>query len=166
MDEPRIESGALDSSVGFSLTIRRNRSLRLHAARWLFVLTACIPLAIGIGFALVGAWPVLPFAGLEVAALAVAFGMYARHAADRERIVVRGGAMQVQVQEAGRVRVHEFRPGWVQLITQRSASGVRVGIRSHGRELEIGRHLDASAGGLLAVELAGRLKRYRNGSSR
>jgi uncharacterized membrane protein len=34
--------------------------------------------AIGIGFALVGAWPVLPFAGLEVLALGAAYLAYAR----------------------------------------------------------------------------------------
>jgi hypothetical protein len=42
---------------------------------------------------------------------------------------------------------------------------LRVGVRSHGKELEIGRHLDAPARGLLADELAGRLKRYRDGAS-
>lgn len=165
MDEPRIEVSALDSSAGFSLTTRRNCSLPPHALAWLLVFTACLPFAIGLGFASVGAWPVLPFVGLEVAALAVAFGVHARHAADFERIVIRDGVMQVEVREAGRVRVHDFHPGWVQVCTQRAPSGVRVGVRSHGKELEIGRHLDAPARGLLADELAGRLKRYRDGTS-
>ncbi len=39
---------------------------------------AFVTLAIGTGFALAGAWPVLPFAGLEVVALGVAFFAYAR----------------------------------------------------------------------------------------
>jgi uncharacterized membrane protein len=165
MDEPRIEVSALDSSAGFSLTTRRNCSLPPHALAWLLVFTACLSFAIGLGFALVGAWPVLPFVGLEVAALAVAFGVHARHATDFERIVIRDGVMRVEVREAGRVRVHDFHPGWVQVCTQRAPSGVRVGVRSHGKELEIGRHLDAPARGLLADELAGRLKRYRDGAS-
>ena len=37
-----------------------------------------IVLAIGVGFALAGAWPVLPFAGLEALMLGVAFVVYAR----------------------------------------------------------------------------------------
>jgi uncharacterized membrane protein len=43
-----------------------------------FVGLALTVLAIGIGFALVGAWPVLPFAGLEVLLLGAAFVMHAR----------------------------------------------------------------------------------------
>ena len=39
---------------------------------------ALIVIAIGTGFALLGAWPVLPFAGLEVVALGVAFVVHAR----------------------------------------------------------------------------------------
>ena len=36
--------------------------------------------AIGIGFAVLGAWMVLPFAGLETIALAIAFFVIARRA--------------------------------------------------------------------------------------
>jgi uncharacterized membrane protein len=43
-----------------------------------FAALALVTLAIGTGFALAGAWPVLPFAGLEVVALATAFFAYAR----------------------------------------------------------------------------------------
>jgi uncharacterized membrane protein len=41
---------------------------------------AAITLAIGVGFAMVGAWLVLPFAGLEVLMLSIAFFVYARRA--------------------------------------------------------------------------------------
>jgi uncharacterized membrane protein len=165
MDEARIEVWTSDSSAGFSLTTKRNCSMSPQALVGLLVFTACLSLAIGIGFALSGAWPVLPFVGLEIAALAAAFHASARHAADFERIVVGEGVMLVEVQEAGRAEVHRFHPGWVQLDTRRAASGVRVGLRSHGKELEIGRHLDAPGRGWLAAELAGRLKRYRDGVS-
>jgi uncharacterized membrane protein len=165
MDEARIEIQTAESSAGFSLTTKRNCSMSPQALVWLLVFTACLSFAIGIGFALFGAWPVLPFVGLEFVALAAAFCAHARHAADYERIVVRNGVMLVEVHEAGRSEVHRFHPGWVQLHTRKAAVDVRVGIRSHGRELEIGRHLDAPGRGLLAAELAGRLKRYRDGVS-
>jgi uncharacterized membrane protein len=45
-----------------------------------FAALAAITLAIGVGFAMVGAWLVLPFAGLEVLMLGVAYFVYARHA--------------------------------------------------------------------------------------
>jgi len=165
MDEARIEVRTLDSSAGFSLTTRRNCSMPPQALVWLLVFTACLSFAIGIGFAWVGAWPVLPFIGLEVAALATAFFAQARRAADYERIEVRDGEMRVEVRDAGWMSVHSFHPGWVRLQAQRAGEEVRIGVRSHGRELEIGRHLDASGRSLLAAELAGRLKRYRDGIS-
>jgi uncharacterized membrane protein len=46
---------------------------------------ACVALAIGAGFTAVGAWPVLPFAGLEVAFLAGAFLIHARDISIRGR---------------------------------------------------------------------------------
>jgi uncharacterized membrane protein len=165
MSEARIEVRTLDSSAGFSLTTRRNCSMPPQALVWLLVFTACLSFAIGIGFAWFGAWPVLPFVGLEVAALAAAFYANARHAADYERIVVRDGVMRVEVRDAGRTSVHDFHPGWVRLQLERAGEGVRIGVRSHGRGLELGRHLDAPGRSLLAAELADRLGRYRGGVS-
>lgn len=46
-----------------------------------FGVLAALTLAIGAGFAIAGAWPVLPFAGLEVLMLGVAYLVYARQAA-------------------------------------------------------------------------------------
>ena len=47
-------------------------------------LLAVVTLAIGAGFALVGAWMVLPFAGLEVLALGAAFLYRARQVAKND----------------------------------------------------------------------------------
>ena len=49
--------------------------------------------AIRVAFALYGAWPILPFVGLEVAALAAAFHVNGRHATDYERIAFADGAL-------------------------------------------------------------------------
>ena len=49
-----------------------------------FALLAAVTIGIGIGFALAGAWLVLPFAGLEVLMLGAAFIATARRAADYE----------------------------------------------------------------------------------
>jgi uncharacterized membrane protein len=165
MNEGRIEVRTLDSSAGFTLTTRRNCSMPPQALVWLLAFTACLSFAIGIGFAWFGAWPVLPFIGLEVAALAAAFYANARHASDYERIIVHAGVMRVEVRDAGRTSVHDFHPGWVRLQLERSGEGLRIGVRSHGRQLDLGRHLDAPGRRLLAAELAGRLARYRDGVS-
>ena len=49
-----------------------------------FALLATVAIGIGIGFAAMGAWLVLPFAGLEALALAIAFFAVARRMADQE----------------------------------------------------------------------------------
>ena len=51
----------------------------------MFALLAAVAIGIGIGFAAMGAWLVLPFAGLEALALAIAFFAMARRIADDER---------------------------------------------------------------------------------
>jgi uncharacterized membrane protein len=51
-----------------------------------FALLAAAAIGIGIGFAAMGAWLVLPFAGLEAIALAIAFFAVARRVPDQERI--------------------------------------------------------------------------------
>jgi uncharacterized membrane protein len=56
----------------------RNCSISPAAFAGALALPAIVSLSTGIGFAVMGAWPVLPFVGLELLALAAAFLCYAR----------------------------------------------------------------------------------------
>lgn len=163
MTDPRINVQTAGDASEFSLTLRRNCSMSPQALVWLLVFTACLSFAIGIGFALFGAWPVLPFVGLEVLALAAAFYAYAKHARDYECIRLKDGALVVEVCDGDRLTAHRLNPSWVRVVAERGA-GVRSGdlrlaLRSHGDEIEIGRHLDAPGREVLAAELRGRLGR-------
>ena len=51
----------------------------------MFAVLATVVLAIGVSFAIAGAWLILPFAGLEVLMLGAAFVVHARHAGAYER---------------------------------------------------------------------------------
>ena len=51
----------------------------------MFAALAAIVLAIGAGFAMAGAWLVLPFAGLEVLALVAAYLAYAKRFGAEEK---------------------------------------------------------------------------------
>ena len=62
--------------------IPANFSISPKALATAFALLAAVTVAIGIGFAVLGAWMVLPFAGLETIALALAFFAMARRAGD------------------------------------------------------------------------------------
>lgn len=62
----------------------RNCALSPAALAGALGLLAVVTLSIGIGFALMGAWLVLPFAGLEVLGLGAAYVFYARRVAKND----------------------------------------------------------------------------------
>jgi uncharacterized membrane protein len=157
MDDARIDVRTTGAGSGFSLTVKRNCSIAPQALVWLLALTACLSFAIGIAFALFGAWPILPFVGLEIAALAGAFYVNGRHATDYERITLTDGALVVEIRDGDRIEEHRFNPHWVRLVVSDGRRDAQFALRSHGTELRIGRHLDAPGRELLARELRGRL---------
>ena len=154
-DIPRRELAFLDERGGFTLTLKRNCSNSPAGFAWVCASLALVALAIGAGFAAVGAWMVLPFAGLEALALGAAFVLYARHAADYERIELRrGGGLTVEVADGWRARRYELDPRRLRVCLEKG----RVVLRGAQQELEIGRNLDAEARARLAAGLQGRLR--------
>ena len=131
------DGSAADHPV-FSLTARRNCSLQ-SAERWrAFWLVALVSGLIAVGFAAVGAWPIMPFAGLELAALYVAFRRVARDADDYERVTIHGDRLVVESNTRGRVRRFESNRYWTQVVVRKDVRNCRVALRSHGREVEFG----------------------------
>ena len=143
-----------DGNAGFSLILKRNCSISPAGLAGVFAALACLVVAIGAGFAFVGAWLVLPFAGLEVLLLGWAYVAYARRAADYERIELEAGRLTVEVGQAQKTSRYEM-----------DACGARVRLEeervllSGAREqLELGRHLDAESRARFAAELQKRLR--------
>ena len=91
--------------------------------------------------------------------LGVAFVVYARRAADYERIELARGRLQVEVAEAERRVRYELDAGRARVVLERNEGyGARVLLREAGKEVEIGRHLDASSRIEFADELSRRLR--------
>ncbi|MGH8686776.1 MAG: DUF2244 domain-containing protein [Burkholderiales bacterium] len=153
MDGPRRELDFAATATGFRVVLKRNCSISPRGLLLAFGLIAAIAATIATGFALLGAWLILPFAGLEIAVLAGAFWLTARHATDYERIEREGERLRVEVGEGARELRHEF-----------EARRARVGLHE-GRvmlvaprvRLELGRHLDAASRAGFAAELVKRL---------
>ena len=118
-----------------------------------FAALGALVLAIGAGFALVGAWLVLPFAGLEVLLLGAVYVLYARHAADYERVELASGRLTVEIAEGARTARYELERARVAL------EEGRVVVRDAQEELEIGRHLGPAARAEFAAELEKKLIR-------
>ncbi|MFO7189237.1 MAG: DUF2244 domain-containing protein [Pseudomonadota bacterium] len=157
MDEACINGSAPVSAADFSLTVKRNCSISPQTLLWLLLATVLLSFGIATGFALLGAWPVLPFAGIEMLALAIAFYVNGRHAADYERIVRKGSDLFVEVADAERVSIHRFDARGVRVLMHEARNGLRIALAERGKELEVGRHLDAPGRRGLARLLRARL---------
>ena len=143
-----------DGNAGFSLTLKRNCSISPAGLAGVFAALAFVVVAIGTGFAIAGAWLVLPFAGLEVVLLGGAYVLYARRAADYERIVLDSGWLTVEVGEAQRTSRYEMEARRARV----RVDDERVLLLGARGELELGRHLDAQTRARFAAELQKRLR--------
>lgn len=139
---------------GFRLTLKRNCSISPSGLACVFVALAVVVLVIGTGFALAGAWLILPFAGLEVLLLGGAFLLQARHAADYERIALASGRLSVEVSEGQRVERYDMDARGVRV----EVEGTRVMVGDARRRLELGRHLDGQSRMRFGAELKKRLR--------
>jgi uncharacterized membrane protein len=139
---------------GFSLTLKRNCSISPSGLACVFFALAAVVLVIGAGFAIAGAWLILPFAGLEVLLLGGAFMLQARHAADYERIALESGRLSVEVSEGERVERYDMDARGVRV----EVEGTRVTVGDARRRLELGRHLDEQSRMRFGAELKKRLR--------
>ncbi len=87
-----------------------------------------------------GAWLVLPFTGVELLAVGVAFAIYARHAVDYERIRLFPHRLLIERMSAEQLTQIEFNPRWVRV---EPAASPRDPIRlvSRGQTVVVGQHL-------------------------
>lgn len=163
MQVPWRIAAHVSESGEFRLLMKRNCSISPRGLFRVFLLLALLNLGIGVGFAIAGAWLILPFAGLEIALLGAAFLANGRHASDYERIEFAGGRLSVEIAEAARTRRCEFEadPRLVQLREDEGGivgkAGCRLVLEAPGLQVELGRHLDAASRRAFAAELKKRL---------
>ena len=152
---PRQKLAFQGQGSGFSLLLKRNCSISPSGLLWVFGVIAVATMGIAAAFAALGAWMILPFAGIEIVALGIAFALNGRHAGDYERIQLGEGSLRVEVRESDSVRCHEFNPARASVRVAGVGHSMRVLLGVPGHSLEIGRHLQEQG----RLELAGELKR-------
>lgn len=119
---------------------------------WLYASLCAVSLGVATIFWFQGAVLVLPFAWLELAAIGVAFLAYARHAADGERIWLRGRRLVVELETAGRLQRAEFDRERVRVepsVDDRSL----VELSAQGRRVNVGRFVRPELRPVLAQEI-------------
>ena len=125
-----------------TLVLRPNLSLSWRQAKSLLVVVAFVLAVLSSRFAIIGFWPVLPLAGAEWLALAVAFYLVQRRGHRTEVISVRGGRVAVEKENGpSRVARRDFPRGWVRVRLQYArvrGHPSRLVLAMHGEELALG----------------------------
>jgi uncharacterized membrane protein len=136
---------------GIHWNLRRNCSVSPRQLGIALGLVGAASMSVGVFFWFQGAVLVLPFALMELAALATAFLVHARHAADRECISLVAGRLVVEQENAGRTVRREFVPEWVRVEAPRGRGLVEV--CGGGLSVQVGRFVRPDLRALLALEM-------------
>ncbi len=153
------------SDFGYKIITRPNNSLSPNDSIKLLAALASLALVIALGFASIGAWLVLPFAGLEILAFAYAFYTVYLHADDFESITIEEDQVIVEKKHDQKITKTVFQRYWAQvnvrdvLKFQGSNGKSALFISSHGNEVEFGRNfITDEQRALLARDLRKKLK--------
>ncbi|WP_338862327.1 DUF2244 domain-containing protein [Mycetohabitans rhizoxinica] len=136
---------------------RRNCSASPRQFVCFYLLLVLVSCSIGLAVALCGAWLVLPFTGIELLAVGVAFIIYARHAVDYEYIRLCPDHLLIRRVSAGSVMQFEFNPCWVRIEPGREPRQC-VTVASGRVSVSVGRHLAFEHRAEFARELRAWLK--------
>jgi uncharacterized membrane protein len=130
-------------------------SLSVRGARVFFGFVCFVTLGIATTATLLGFWPVMPFAGLEMAVLGWALYTNMQRRFERESIDVSEHEVVIEDVHANPQRV-EFPRHWARVKIRRPKSPLHRGqlvIESHGRAREVGKFLTEEERRHLAAEL-------------
>jgi uncharacterized membrane protein len=134
------------ANLGDKIIARPNNSLSVDDSVKLLAALAGIALVVALGFLHIGAWLVLPFAGLEIMAFAYAFHTVYLHADDFESITIENDRVVVEKRNVKEITTTVFQRYWAQVnvrdVTMIKGSNGKCGlfISSHGNEVEFGRN--------------------------
>ncbi len=119
-----------------------NRSLSGAGRSIWFTLMAVTILFLAVAATLIGAWPVLPFAGLEIGLVWFAFSRIAAHDADFEMLKVENAMFDLETQNGRKKFALSGNAQWAVLECKTRASRCTLTLRYRGQEVSLGRLLN------------------------
>jgi uncharacterized membrane protein len=151
------------TDVFFERVLLPHRSLPPRGFHILMLFLGIVSMVAGIGFWLLGAWPICGFFGLDVALLYVAFRLSYRSARRREILRLAGDDFTVErIDIYGERRLWRFQPFWLRVVLEEHPDDSnRLLLVSHGRTLVIADFLGAPMRRELADALRTMLARWR-----
>lgn len=129
-----------------TLVIGPNASLTRQQARWFMASMCGVGLGIAGFFAWLGFWPVVPFAGLELSALAAALHLSLKRSRYREVVSFAGDVLRVEsgLLGSGPARRVELPRSWARCVLEcgvRRHDPTRLWLSCSGRRVELARCL-------------------------
>lgn len=130
--------------LGNQIIVKPNHSLSKADGLKFLTVVFLLMLLVAIGFMKIGAWLVLPFAGLEFLAFVYAFHLINARAGDFESISVEGDAVKVERKSSRDYVSVSFNRYWASVTLRSIDMGgglmarTALFIGSHGKEVEIG----------------------------
>jgi len=143
-------------SDGYRFVVRPNCALSWRTAKLVLVFFTVCFAVLGVYFAALGAWLVLPFAGLELVVLVAGFYLSALAGHTREVIEVEGPVLRVLRGGRRLEEVASLPANWTRVELRHDPRGwypSRLLLRWHGKGLEVGAKLVEAEREELAVEL-------------
>ncbi|WP_088507705.1 DUF2244 domain-containing protein [Burkholderia ubonensis] len=138
--------------------MKRNCSMSPRQFVLFYASLAGFSLAIAAMLMWQGAWLVMPFTGVELLAVGVAFAIYARHAVDYERIRLFPHRIVIERMNAEQLTQIEFNPRWVR-VEPGATPRDPIRLVSRGQTVVIGQHLAQYRRAQFADELRAALRR-------
>jgi uncharacterized membrane protein len=146
--------------VLFAAELRPRRSLSPLGFGLLMGAISALSFGAGLGFWLLGAWPVVGFLGLDVALIYIAFRVSYWRARETESLSLSGHELLLRrVSPGGEAAEWRFHPYWVRLEDDARTGGLMLS--SHGRRVSLGRLLGPIERRDLALALSAALARLR-----
>ena len=160
-DSVSISTG---SKTRFYRVIRPNQSLDDRTFFWVIGGFGLASFGLGIGFTILGAWPVFGFFGIDILLIFIAIRRNYRSGEKYETLHLSRTLLQVeQISSKGNRVATCFNPYWVIIeFHQGSRTRDSLCLRSHGEALEIASFLSADRKKELANQLHSEIKKLKS----
>jgi uncharacterized membrane protein len=155
-----------ENAVLLDEVLRPAPTLAPRALGLILGIVVAINAVFAISFLLRGAWPVMPFLGLDVALLAWAFSAARRAAKREEHVVLTPARLSIAKRDPDKpAREIAFNPYWVRVaMDDPPQHGSQLTLWSHGKGVRLGSFLPPDERASFAQALKAALARARFGS--
>ncbi len=162
MEETTIPVAAIGDE--FRAVIRRNSSMTPRSMAVVVICFSVLAVTISLSFFTLGYWLILPFAGLEILAVAAAMVVTVRGTTDYELITVKEQKVTITQRQGKRTVTHDFQRYWTRIRRERGANRLHpthLLVGSHGRFVAIGSVLTEEVKDKLAQQIKDAIRYHR-----